>query len=76
MNQAYSRLSTTHDHITDCKLDSVVYAGVSVVIFMWTGFVWAERSTPDNFRSHACTIWKRKLLSQCSSYLVKQLKHG
>ncbi len=26
MNQAYSRLSTTHGHITDCKLDSVVYA--------------------------------------------------
>ncbi len=31
-NQAYSRLSTTHGHITDCKLDSVVYAGVCVVI--------------------------------------------
>ena len=31
-NQAYSRLSTTHGHITDCKLDSVVYAGVRVVI--------------------------------------------
>ncbi len=29
VNQAYSRLSTTHGHITDCKLDSVVYAGVS-----------------------------------------------
>ncbi len=27
VNQAYSRLSTTPDHITDCKLDSVVYAG-------------------------------------------------
>ncbi len=26
MDQAYSRLSTTHGHITDCKLDSVVYA--------------------------------------------------
>ncbi len=26
--QAYSRLSTTHGHITDCKLDSMVYAGV------------------------------------------------
>ncbi len=25
--QAYSRLSTTHGYITDCKLDSVVYAG-------------------------------------------------
>ncbi len=33
VNQAYSRLSTTHGHITDCKLDSVVYAGVCVVIF-------------------------------------------
>ncbi len=32
VNQAYSRLSTTHDHITDCKLDSVVHAGVGVVI--------------------------------------------
>ncbi len=30
-DQAYSRLSTTHGHITDCKLDSVVYAGVCVV---------------------------------------------
>ena len=31
--QAYSRLLTTHDdHITDYKLDSVVYAGVCVVI--------------------------------------------
>ncbi len=33
VNQAYSRLSTTHGHITDCKLDSVVFAGVCVVIF-------------------------------------------
>ncbi len=32
VNEAYSRLSTTHGHITDCKLDSVVYAGVCVVI--------------------------------------------
>ncbi len=31
VNQAYSRLSTTHGHITECKLDSVVYAGVCVV---------------------------------------------
>ena len=31
-NQAYSRLSTTHGHITDCKLDSVVHADVCVVI--------------------------------------------
>ncbi len=29
-DQAYSRLSTTHGHISDCKLDSVVYAGVCV----------------------------------------------
>ncbi len=33
VNQAYSRLSITHGHITDCKLDSVVYAGTCVVIF-------------------------------------------
>ncbi len=31
-DQAYSRLSATHSYITDCKLDSVVYAGVCVVI--------------------------------------------
>ncbi len=30
VNQAYSLLSTTHGHITDCKLDSVVYAGVGI----------------------------------------------
>ena len=28
--QAYSRLSTTHGHTTDYKLDSVVYADVCV----------------------------------------------
>ncbi len=48
-NQAYSRLSTTHGHITDCKLEPVVYAGVCVVILMWTCLVWAERATPDSF---------------------------
>ncbi len=32
VNQAYSRLSTTHGHIIDCKLYSVVYAGVCVVM--------------------------------------------
>ena len=31
--QAYSLLSTTHGHITDCKLYSVVHAGVCVLIF-------------------------------------------
>ncbi len=31
VNQAYSRLSTTHGHITDCKFNPVVYAGVCVV---------------------------------------------
>ncbi len=48
-NQAYSRLSTTDGHITDCQLDSVVYAGVCVVILMWTCLVWAEQSTLDSF---------------------------
>ncbi len=32
VNQAYSRLSTTNGHIADCMLDSVVYAGVCMVI--------------------------------------------
>ncbi len=36
-NQAYSRLSNTHGHITDCKLDSVVYAGACVVICVNVG---------------------------------------
>ncbi len=31
VNQAYSRLSITHGHIADLKLDSVVYGGVCVV---------------------------------------------
>ncbi len=31
-DQADSLLSTTHGYITDCKLDSVVYTGVCVVI--------------------------------------------
>ncbi len=39
------RLSTTHGHITDCKLDSVVYA----CELMWTCLVWDEQSTPNNF---------------------------
>ncbi len=30
--QTYSWLSTPHGHISDCKLDSVVYAGVCVVL--------------------------------------------
>ena len=30
LNQAYSWLSTTHGHIIDCKLDSVVYIGACV----------------------------------------------
>ena len=30
--QAYSRLTTTHGHITDCKLESVGYTSVCVVI--------------------------------------------
>ncbi len=33
VNQAYSRFSTTHGHITDSNLESVVYAGVCVVSF-------------------------------------------
>ncbi len=53
VNQACSGVSTTHGHITDCKLDSVVYAGVCVVILMWTCLVRAERSTADNFGCQA-----------------------
>ncbi len=52
MNQAYSLLSTTHGHITDCKFDSVVYAGVCMCMrgdLMCTCLVWAERSMPDDF---------------------------
>ncbi len=37
VNQAYSRLSTTHGHITDCKLDSVVYASelMWICVHVW-----------------------------------------
>ncbi len=53
MNLAYSRLSTTHGHITDCKLDSVVYAArmqVYACELMWTCLVWAERSSYRGIR--------------------------
>ncbi len=36
MNQAYSRLSTTHDHITDCKL---------LVCMYWTRLVLVRSAT-------------------------------
>ncbi len=39
-NQAYSRLSTTHGHITDCKLDLVVYAGSMACIGHGMYWVW------------------------------------
>ena len=42
-NQAYSRLSTTHGHITNCKLDSVV-----MQVYSWY-LVRVKRSAPDNF---------------------------
>ncbi len=45
MNQAYSRLSTTHGHITDCKLDSVVYAGGGVVIFLYRWSTESQHAT-------------------------------
>ena len=38
VNQAYSRLSTTHGHITDCKLDLVVYAGICVWVRVGVGW--------------------------------------
>ncbi len=40
VNQAYSRLSTTHGHITNCKLDSVVYADVCMVILCGPVLFW------------------------------------
>ncbi len=42
VNQAYSRLSTTHGHITDCKLDSVVDVGVCVWVNV--SFIWVNES--------------------------------
>ena len=45
VSQAYNWLSTTHTHITDCKLDSLVHASVSGCgsgELIWTCFVWAE----------------------------------
>ncbi len=49
-DQDYSRLSTTHGHITDCKLNSVVYAGVCEVILEILGFyMWNDtiHTIPD-----------------------------
>ena len=49
VSQAYSRLSTTHGYITDCKLG---FGGVwrcRCCDLMWTCLVWAERSTPEIF---------------------------
>ncbi len=45
-------LPTTHGHITDCKLDSVVHAGVCGCMcggLIWTCLVWVDRSTPNSF---------------------------
>ncbi len=57
VNQAYSRLSTTHGHITDCKLYSVVYAGVCMVIFR------GYRSQTFTIKLTRCAapslVWKR-----------------
>ncbi len=50
MNQTYSQPSTTNGHITDCKLDSGGVCRCMRGDLMWTCLVWAERSTPDNFR--------------------------
>ncbi len=47
-----SRLSTSPHHTTDCKLDSVVFAGICECRcdgLSWTCIVWAELSTPYNF---------------------------
>ncbi len=58
VNQVYSRLSTTHGHITDCcKLDSVVYAGVCV----WVN---VDLSCLDR------TIYARQLLCTWCMYSV------
>ncbi len=52
MDQAYSRLSIIHDHITDCKLDSVVHAGVfgcRCGELTWTCLVWSKQFTSGSF---------------------------
>ena len=49
VNQAYSQLSTTHGHITDCKLDSVVYA----CELMWTCLVGPNDRRPTVLRCQA-----------------------
>ncbi len=46
--------SMTRDHITNCNLGSVGYAGVWGCTYMcgeliWAHPAWAERSTPDSF---------------------------
>ena len=49
VKHAYSRLSTSHGHITDRKWDAGGVCRCMRGEFMWTRLVWAERSTPYNF---------------------------
>ncbi len=53
VNQTYSRLSTTHGHITDCKLDSVVYAGVCVWAHVDLSYFGPNDLRPTVFRCQA-----------------------
>ena len=51
MNQAY--ISTPQGHISDCKLDSVVHAGVCGCMcgkLIWACHVWAKSFMPNSFR--------------------------
>ncbi len=76
MNRAYSRLSTTHGHITDCKLDSVVSAGVK-----WMKepqrLNFAAFSKIRSYYQHCHIRTCQVMLEKCSrSWLTLYLENG
>ncbi len=73
MNQAYSRLSTTHGHITDCKLDSVVYAGVSVVILPRLSD--RKRCCSGKYHTDTYALGSWYGTGKCGNHVIQKLHH-
>ncbi len=60
MNQAYSRLSTTHGHITDCKLLVCMYWTRLVLVRPAASLYWFGMFVPEN------CIWNGMQIILCS----------
>ncbi len=65
MNQAYSRLSTTHGHITDCKL----------VCMYWTHLVLVRPAASLLDHSRLIECWTSKYNRTCRTTLQK-IRHS